>query len=789
MSDCIKRIVEQSNGAFNKDEAKELLDEVDKFAKRRQNQGADYDQAVADILTERANNVARNVKKQRAHLSKNIMLRTGLLNRTDDMVEQGLDIRESLQAILVGIEKPVEGGRNSVYAKQVGLEQEFQGKYLSDLAREDLLEAFNSQKFDREIAQELWERSKDGQKGISGSKEASRIADILHETQETIRIRLNKAGADIGKVDGFVMNQTHDHIKMNRAGKDKWIGDVLPLLDHEKTFGTDDPLEFLSSAYDAMVTGVRLEDSVVLQKESLFQFKGAGNLGKRLSQSRLLHFKDSDSFLQYNETFGLRSMNEGIQGSITFGAKNIGIMESLGTNPQAMVDKLIDDVKKKYRTQIPKDFERRIQNFSKNVTGETQIAANVTLANTGSVIRALQSISKLGGAVISSIADIPLRALELQYQGKNILSSYATSLAAPLTGFKTKKAKLEYGRLVGVGFESIIGDVGARFTSIDSPIGTMSKLQRKFFKLNGLAWWTDTMEASVGRVMSNDLAMMRSKSFDKLTKVQKDIFNLYDIKEADWDAARSTATKLDDGNWYIGTDAIENADTRNKFFTYFTDRTHHAVIRGGAREQAILNQGLQRGTPLGEAIRFMTQFKQFPVALISKVWGRELYAKGKADVPALAQLIIMSGIFGYAASSAKDIAKGKTPKDPLKTETIFASFAQGGGLGIFGDFLFSDMNRYGGGVWATALGPTAGTIEDTAKVLSSTIRGELPKAASQTVRLVQSNTPFANLFYVKPALDNLMMYQIHEELNPGYLARMERRMRKETGQEFFINPR
>ena len=56
------------------------------------------------------------------------------------------------------------------------------------------------------------------------------------------------------------------------------------------------------------------------------------------------------------------------------------------------------------------------------------------------------------------------------------------------------------------------------------------------------------------------------------------------------------------------------------------------------------------------------------------------------------------------------------------------------------------------------------------------------------VRLAKGNIPFANLFYVKGAMDYLVWYQLQEALNPGYLRRMERRVKRENDQEYWLAP-
>jgi hypothetical protein len=45
-----------------------------------------------------------------------------------------------------------------------------------------------------------------------------------------------------------------------------------------------------------------------------------------------------------------------------------------------------------------------------------------------------------------------------------------------------------------------------------------------------------------------------------------------------------------------------------------------------------------------------------------------------------------------------------------------------------------------------------------------------------------------NLFYSRIVLDYLVLYQIQEALNPGYLRRMERQVEREQGQEFLLAP-
>jgi len=161
------------------------------------------------------------------------------------------------------------------------------------------------------------------------------------------------------------------------------------------------------------------------------------------------------------------------------------------------------------------------------------------------------------------------------------------------------------------------------------------------------------------------------------------------------------------------------------------------VIRPGARERAILLQGQRPGTVVGSALRLFTQFKAFPTAVITKAWGRELYG-------------------------------GQ------------------GGAGIYGDFLVGEFSRFGRSFWETALGPTAGTVGDVVGLWNQAKQGQDPSAEAFQAAL--SHTPFLNLFYVKPALDYLVLYQVQEALNPGFLRRFERRIEQQNRQTFWLRP-
>lgn len=796
--DCTRRLVEASkneNGiaTLSEREVDDLLKTIIEQARLKSTiDGSDLDNNIIEEISEiklRAK-LESNIQKRNAAI--NLIKRKELTNKIEGFIASGLSPKKAIQAILVGVQGLYNGGRLSIDAKYKVTSSHYLGSLTKSLEKEGLLPLLRENGIWEQVEKELFSLQS-GEISTKSIPEVMKAARIIQQHQEAIRQRLNKAGARIDKLEGFTIAQSHDRVEMRKAGFEKWKNDVLPLIDKERTFGQTNPEEFLASIFEVLTTGVskRAQES-----EKLFELKGYANLAKKLSKSRVLHFKDAESSITYRNTYGKGNFIEGLITGIDTASRNIALMETLGTNPRAMFDTILQETKERYRNQPDKIKglinDRALQNFYNEVDGSTMIPENPTGAQISSALRAGQTLSKLGGVLLSSITDIPFKALELQYQGFGILDSYARSIRDIRLNDIERK---QFGLSLGIGLDGMIGSIVSRFSATDDLPGTLSKLQRLFFKLNGLEWWTNAQKLGTSMAMSNRLAQLKNTSFNKLDKATKRVFSLYDIQERDWNIIRRSTAKQIDGNEYITPDNItaktgENIEAiqqaENKLRAYFIDRADMATITPGAREQAILHQGLKRGTIEGELFRFFTQFKSFPVTIISKIYGRILYGKGKADIPALLQTVIMTTVFGYLAMVGKDLSKGRTPRNPKDSATLAAAFTQGGGAGILGDFFMGEYDRFGRDLTTTLAGPSFSSANDLAKIWTAAKNGD--DTAAKSVKFLTDSAPFTNLFYIRPALNYMFLYQVQEQLNPGYLRRMERRIERENNQKFLIKP-
>lgn len=738
-----------------------------------------------------------------------------------------------LESFLVGTNVARSGSRRSVAAEQKQLAQSYIAGFLNDIERDGLLPFLTRGDLDQDIADALWRMGMD--KPLDGiGKEAKAIASIMQKYQETARIDANRAGAFIRKLPGYVVRQSHDPYKLERAGYQQWRDEILPLLD-ERTFAANaDRDGFLLATYNGLVSGVHLKSTT----PDPTGFKGPRNLAKKVSAERVLHFKDGVAWNEYNKVYGTGSLREAFLGGIDAMGESTGLMRRLGTNPEANFNAALDELQLDYQND-PKGL-RKFNNDRKGllktrfaeVDGSARIAVNQVGARVASNIRAWQSMTKLGGAVISAATDLPVAASELRYQGRGMLGSMGDLIGGLLAGRKSAEQR-EILSTLGVFFDNVRGEVVSKFSADDTLGGKMSRAQQMFFKLNGLTWWTDTMRSTAALMMSHHLAYNKGLNWEQMNPDLRRTLELFEFDSGRWDLIRSTASKEADGREYMttqGIDAIPNADLaayltgkgrtandtavgelreelRGQLRSYVTDRASYAVIEPDARTRAIMRRGTQPGTVLGELARFIGQFKAFPIAVLQKSIGRELYGRGYApsaygagagkeiiqslkngggEKLGVAQLMLWTTLFGYGAMATKDLIKGREPRSLDDPKTWIAAMLQGGALGLYGDFLFGEANRFGGGLTQSLSGPALGLIDGGYDLFARMRDGD--DAASAAFRYTIQNTPFANLFYTRAAADYLFLYSVQEALNPGSLRRMERRVEKQNAQEFLIKP-
>lgn len=793
-------------------------------------QAADVANDLQPEAMKAADELANNIEMAAVIEKRNAQLNMAARLRASSFLEQFRESKldfEGFRGLLVGTERRRIGGRLSIDAEQKQLRGEWLGGMIADLEKEGLMPQFASGTFDRDVYVAMYDLGK-GRSVASLPDEAVAIARVINKYQEDARNTRNRFGAWIRDMSGYIVRQSHDMFKIRDAGEHAFKQFVLPRLDLERSMRDfdGDANDFLTRVYDDFAAGSHMKTPAA--EDDMQAFGRGASLAKRESQSRVLYFKDGAAAFEYNQKFGHGRLAESVLQGLDHASKSAGLLKVAGTNPEAMLTRLFDE----YAESLRGDPQRRaaflshrkeMQNLLSHVDGSVNIPGSFTGARISSFLRSWQTMAKLGGMLISSVTDLTNYAAELRFgQNKNLFSGLIDSMGAITRGRADGERQAILNSL-GVFHESTLGAVFNRFDNPDLVGGKTAALMQQYFKLTGINWWTESLRDGYVLSHSNYLASNAAQAWDALPASLRDMLGLYNIDGGKWDVLRIAAMTEADGRRYMTPDglqtvpyaALENYiqtvgrtpseaavqnlrdDLAGALRAMAIDRMHHAVIEPNARVRAFMQRGTQPGTVSGEFLRFIGQFKSFPVAMIQMALGREVYGRGydtigdyikrgKGEMLGLATFIGVSTMMGYGAMSIKDLLRGKEPRPIGDPATWAAAFVQGGGMGIYGDFLFGKFNRMGGTLTGSLVGPV-GNLADTVADLWTRIRSGDDLAATAFNAALQ-NTPFGNLFYTRTALDYLILYKIQEALNPGFLRRAEKRAERENGQTFFLPP-
>ena len=764
------------------------------------------------------------------------------------------DEQEGLIALLVGSNRLTLGARSSVGVAQNAAQGQLVASFDAEVTANDLDGMFD--KADNRLQKELaitQEQISKGMEITTKNPQVKKLAEIMEKHSELTRQALNDRGANIPKMWGYVVRQSHDQFNVraaaNRLGKNvddiiadptlkgtdinynknftAWKDFIMQYLDGDRTFGNTDNIDsFLMNSYNSLVGNkIQVADGA----SGVF---GSNSVTKGISNKRVLHFKSAKDWYAYNEKFGTGSLKETYYSGLMTSGRNIGMLDTLGTNPKenfekirvAVSNRMLDNKRSTESLSSYKQFEKFMNVVDGTVYTFDGGKNGFAVAKWSAIGRAIGNVSKLGGAVISAAADIGIYGSEMKYQGRTFLGGMAEAMGG-IGRIKNTKQKQDIARMLGFFGDGTTYDVSGRFQVGDNLNKGWTQVQRTFFKYNLLSWWTNTLKENSMLGMANYYAKQKNLNFNQLNKPLQSFFGLYNIDATKWDIIRRTAmSKAEDGTEFINISSLDQLDVngkpivsdaeikkitgmddlspkeiqmeRQKFkFSVsgmLLDRSIYAVIEPDARTKGTMTQGTLAGTGMGEAIRFMGQFKAFPMAIGNKVLGREIAFLRKGPnqdigrgIKGLASIMVTSGFMGYISMTAKDLLKGKEPRDPNNIKTIMAAFLQGGGLGIYGDVLFKEQ-RDAGSVVAGLIGPAPTTAVDLGLALKYALTGEGGKAAKAAYRTISSNIPFLNLFYIKSAFDYLVGFQIMETMNPGVLKRVEKRMKKDYNQEYLF---
>lgn len=635
-------------------------------------------------------------------------------------------------------------------------------------------------------------------------------------------------------------------LEASRKAFRAWRDFIWPRLD-PRTFEGIDPAD-LELAADAkalqaagVIDGASLEErflyrvwsdivsgahEVISGASDVGEFRPPAGKARAVSKSRVLHFASPDAWMDYHARYGHGSLLGVIMGDLERAAKNTALMRRWGPNPQTAYDNEVARLMEEARARGDVAAMKRLQSHMRaaefgQLTGEANRPESLRFAKIGAAIRLDQQLSKLGAMVWSAIgSDQALAGQAFQRAGGQWLDGYAGAFRGVLRleGADAKRA----ADLLDAGARSAGAHLTGRFTASDGPLGWGAWAQRLFYKVNGFEFVAEGHRQGVAAILAAHMGEQAQYAYGRLNAGFRETLERFGIDEKAWELVRRGAAKADDGRTYLTFEHLDEitdreawrhaglegkaqtreaadrvrADLETRFRAMVTNILDDSLTEPRARERAGLTRGAKPGTVLGEAIRLFTQFWSFPQAVIGRHMAPAMrgYA-GRSPAALMAQLVLATTLGGYMSLQAKQIVKGRAPRRFTDDEghldggLFVASMLQGGGLGIYGDFLFGEANRNGLGFSVGSLaGPAVSELEAAAQIVRAAISGDTEDLPADIVRLGVRNAPFVNLWYTRLALDYTILWRLQEALSPGYLERYQRRVEDQENTRFLVEP-
>ena len=758
-------------------------------------------QAMADIQQEAALKVARaNLQVVKTAAMDTRV--TGLMTQFSDSRSKAL-VREMDQTAAY-----VEGVKRENMAQLMDLLDAAESREGASGLRRGLMLLFDAENpgMTRDLAVEIIANAN----GATGNALAQKGARAWLDTIERMRQRFNAAGGDVGQLDYGYLPQPHDNVRVRGDGsqqaRDAWAQDTLPLLDRSQYVREDgarmndaEVLDFLREAWETIAT-----DGLNKTTPGSRPAPGSAARANAGSQSRQIHYRDGNAYLEYMGKYGAGSMYDAMLGHVGRLARDISLVERYGPNPNQQM-RLQFDLATRADNGMDRTFGMLPPSYWDVLNGTTGAPVSGRIAEIGTHMRNIQTFGKLGGAVLSSLTDLGTYFVTTGY---NKLSYWD---ALKNIGKQFDGDTRDFLSMHGIIAESMISDLN-RWSGDNIRQTWSGRLANSTMKLSLMNFWTDSLRRAYSMTMMNGMAKLSRTDWKALTEYDRWRMTSKGITEADWDVIRQAQLTPYNGMDFLTPESIRAAgDPRAdevvaKVLGLITDESEYAVLNPDLTTKAAQSWGgMQRGTPTGELARSVMQFKSFPIAMISRHWSRMVEAPGGIDgAPAMANRMLYGGAMmvsltalGAIAYQNKQIVQGKDPIDMTQGKFWLRALAQGGGLGIVGDFLLTDPTENPGDSTANAIkniaGPSIGSAFDLVGKLGvenvyQAAHGKDTHAGAEAFRFARGHLPYVNVWYAKAALDHAGLHALQENLSPGYLGKMRQRAQRDWDQDYWWKP-
>ncbi len=655
----------------------------------------------------------------------------------------------------------------------------------------------------------------------TGDQAAKGLAQAWTETAEWLRRRFNAAGGAIKKLDNWGLPQFHDARALRKVGVDAWKKQIAPLLDPSRMRHPLTGHGITAEELDDVLTHVwhSIAQDGWNTREPTRQVFGRGALANQRQEHRFLVFNSPESWMAYQRDFGEGDPFAAMMRHVNMMAHDIAAMEVLGPNPRATVEWLKQTVTKEASKASIGDESARWRGAPKNalakgrrkvakiekmwasIRGDLETPVSTGWADVLATGRNWLVSSILGSAALSAIGDAGTQVVARKFAGIPA-ASVAGDIARAFTQGERREA---------VAGSLILESAQHTFHRQARYVGTLSGpewssyLADRVLTWTGLTPWTQAGRHAFGLAFQHEVARRVGDGFDDLPDAFRLTFDRWGITFEDWNKIR--LAKVHDAR--SGAPLLRPAEIAgidpllaDRYLEMIQAETEYAVPTGSVAARTVLVSSDQPGTFWGEVTRSFAMFKSFAsvIAVLNaqrmtmQIAGKSTLFSARGAAYA-GGLLFSTTLLGGLSMQLKQIAGGRDPRDMTTMEFWGAALLQGGGLGIYGDFLFSDVNRYGGGFPSTLGGPLIEHIWDAWTLTGGNAielaQGKKTKAGREFVRFLKSNIPLGTMWPTRLGYERVLLDQLQHLVDPDANRSFKARQnwwKRETGQKFFWQP-
>lgn len=565
--------------------------------------------------------------------------------------------------------------------------------------------------------------------------------------------------------------------------------------------------KFLRSVYKKYLLGDEIDATAFAQGKAL---------GRTQDLHRVVHFANADAWLTAHKEFGDGNIFDVVANYINTQAHEIALIRAFGSNPEAGLRQvrnlaLIEARKKgakavaETEATLQKTYDKmvvRILNQNPMDINDWKANSIVGLGNT------LTSAFLGSASLLAVVTDSTTSAITKFAQGQNPFSGVKTYLDGVLTDRAgVREMAAQTGFIMDSNIHSIYG--ATRFTGFNTygPQWTR-RVADTTLRASLMNIHTDSARFSGQSEMMGMFARYKAEPYDALPFQQ--VLRRHGITAADWDALRALpeweprpGAKFIRPLDFMQSKRSDASELFHKWQAFITDEVNLMVPKS-SEEARVMLTGIERPDTLAGALLYsFAMFKNFPLTLLN-IHGRTAMSQttrgGRlAYLAGTAATLTLAGALG---TQMREIVKGRDPL-PMNTPSFFGkAMLAGGGLGIWGDFLFSHINEYGRSPASAFAGPLAGWLGDTTQLAFGDpfkfaqamdglhVNGEL-KAPAKAVEYFRRYTPGASIWYARALLERQFFDRMAELADPlahRKFRRKEERRQKDFGVGHFYMP-